>query len=83
VDEDGTFNMFKSNHPESVDPVWFQDLVRRAFEREMRRQQSENCFDVDEALERAMWYVFDLRNNLADLYKAGCVGEEGTGIGFC
>ena len=29
-----------NGHPESVDPPWFQELVRRAFEREMRRYQS-------------------------------------------
>src|SRR5687767_9585810 len=26
-------------HPERVDPAWFQDLIRRAYEREMRRYQ--------------------------------------------
>jgi len=48
-------------HPESVDPPWFQELVRRAFEREMRRYQKLGA-DADESLERAMWYVFELRN---------------------
>jgi hypothetical protein len=54
-------------HPESVDPPWFQELVRRAFEREMRRYQKLGA-DADESLERAMWYIFDLRNNLTELY---------------
>jgi hypothetical protein len=62
-------------HPESVDPPWFQELVRRAFEREMRRYQKLGA-DADESLERAMWYVFDLRNNLTELYQAGAAGAE-------
>lgn len=57
-------------HPESVDPPWFQELVRRAWEREMRRLMTNGCTDV-EAMERAMWYAFDLRNNLTELYQAG------------
>lgn len=59
-----------TTHPESVDPPWFQELVRRAWEREMRRGMEQGFKDV-EAMERAMWYVFDLRNNLTDLYQAG------------
>jgi hypothetical protein len=62
-------------HPESVDPPWFQELVRRAFEREMRRYQKLGA-DAEESLERAMWYVFDLRNNLTELYQAGAAGAE-------
>jgi hypothetical protein len=62
-------------HPESVDPPWFQELVRRAFEREMRRYQRLGA-DAEECLERAMWYVFDLRNNLTELYQAGAAGSE-------
>lgn len=62
-------------HPESVDPPWFQELVRRAFEREMRRLQQSGC-DADEALERAMWFAFEIRNNLTDLYKAGAAEGE-------
>lgn len=62
-------------HPEKVDPVWFQDLVRRAFEREMRRYQKVGA-DADEALERAMWFVFDLRHNLPELYQAGAADTE-------
>jgi hypothetical protein len=64
-----------SGHPESVDPPWFQELVRRAFEREMRRYQRLGA-DAEESLERAMWYVFDLRNNLTELYQAGAAGGE-------
>ena len=62
-------------HPERVDPPWFQELVRRAFEREMRRYQRLGA-DSEESLERAMWYVFDLRNNLAELYQAGAAGAD-------
>ena len=61
-------------HPESVDPVWFQDLIRRSFERELRRQASLGL-NPDEALESAMWYVFDLRHNLTELYQAGKASE--------
>jgi len=57
-------------HPENVDPPWFQELVRRAFEREVRRQMWAKVAP-DEAWEAAMWYVFDLRNNLTGLYQAG------------
>lgn len=63
-------------HPENVDPPWFQELVRRAYEREMRRFMKLGC-DSDESLERAMWYVFDLRNNLTELYQAGGPSNEG------
>ena len=59
-----------ANHPEAIDPPWFQELVRRAFERKLRTLQSEGV-DPDSALEEGMWYVFDLRNNLSDLYKDG------------
>lgn len=62
-------------HPEHIDPPWFQELVRRAYEREMRRQTSLGL-NADEAIERAMWYVFDLRNNLTELYQAGSAGQE-------
>lgn len=62
-------------HPEAVDPPWFQELVRRAWEREMRRNMKSNYTD-EEAMERAMWYVFDLRNNLTELYQAGAAGAE-------
>lgn len=63
------------NHPECIDPPWFQELVRRAWEREMRRQTVQGV-DPDEAMERAMWYVFDLRNNLTELYQAGAAGQD-------
>ena len=56
-------------HPESIDPPWFQELVRQALDKEMRRLQNQGTHP-DECLERAMWYVFSLRNNLAELYKA-------------
>lgn len=62
-------------HPENIDPPWFQELVRRAFEREARRHQSLGL-DMDESFERAMWYVFDLRNNLTELYHAGSAGDD-------
>lgn len=64
-------------HPEAVDPPWFQELVRRAWEREMRRLMTSGMDDV-ESMERAMWYVFDLRHNLTALYQAGSasVGDE-------
>lgn len=64
-------------NPETVDPVWFQELVRRAWEREARRLQADSC-DPDEVVERAMWYVFDLRTNLTDLYTAGRADETST-----
>lgn len=59
-----------TDHPEAVDPDWFQDLVRRAFEREMRRLM-KGGLAADEAMEQAMWHVFDLRTNLVGLYEAG------------
>lgn len=62
-------------HPESVDPPWFQDLVRRAFEREMRRYQRLGA-GADESLERAMWYIFELRNNPNELYQAGAADDQ-------
>jgi hypothetical protein len=62
-------------HPETVDPPWFQDLVRRAFDREMRRLMHAGV-PADDALEHAMWYVFDIRRNLTDLYQAGRGGES-------
>ena len=57
-------------HPESVDPPWFAELIRRSYEREMRKYQALGR-DPEESWERAMWYVFDLRNNLTELYRAG------------
>lgn len=60
----------KDVHPEKMDPEWFQELVRRAFERENEKLLREGL-NPDDAMERAMWYVFDLRNNLTDLYQAG------------
>lgn len=68
--------IMNQNHPECVDPPWFQELVRRAYEREMRRNMQIPNVDADEAMERAMWYVFDLRNNLTDLYQAGNAEQE-------
>lgn len=68
-------NQPPTHHPEQVDPDWFQVLVRRALEREIRRLSADGC-TVDEALERGMWYVFELRNNLTDLYKAGAPGLD-------
>lgn len=60
----------QTTHPEYVDPPWFQELARRAWEREMQRNMKLGCPD-EESMERAMWYIFDLRNNLAELYQAG------------
>src|SRR3712207_8848380 len=51
-------------HPESVDPPWFQELVRRAFEREMRRHQKPGAY-ADVSRERANRYRIDPPNNLA------------------
>ncbi len=62
-------------HPESVDPPWFQELVRRAFERAMQRLVSDGM-DQNEAQEFAMWHVFELRNNLTELYHEGSAGNE-------
>lgn len=56
-------------HPESVDPPWFQELVSIAFLREMKRNLSQGQ-SPDESLESAMWYVFDLRNDMVALYQA-------------
>jgi hypothetical protein len=75
MDEAESNNQPLGGHPESVDPPWFQELVRRAFEREMRRYQRLGA-DADESLERAMWYVFELRGNLTELYQAGAAGED-------
>jgi hypothetical protein len=58
-----------NSHPELIDPPWFQELIRKAFDRERYRLQSSGC-DMDEAVEMAMWYIFDIRHNLTDLYKA-------------
>lgn len=63
-------------HPEKIDPPWFQELARRAFERELMRLTADDV-PSDIAMETAMWYVFELRNNLTDLYKAG---QAGSGI---
>jgi hypothetical protein len=63
-------------HPEAVDPPWFQQLVLRAWEREMRRLMAQGV-DDGEAMDEAMWYVFDLRNNLTALYQAGAAGADG------
>jgi hypothetical protein len=61
---------FEAVHPEKVDPEWFQELVRKAFDREVQRLlQTGTKSEV--VLEVAMWYVFELRNNLTDLYQAG------------
>lgn len=62
------------DNPETTDPPWFQELVSRAFEREVHRL-NVRC-TPDESWERAMWYVFDLRNNLAALYRAGSARED-------
>ena len=64
-----------NHHPESIDPVWFQELIRRAYERDVRRH-TKLGLDPDEAWERAMWYVFELRNNLTNLYEAGRTGKD-------
>lgn len=63
-------------HPEKIDPPWFQELSRRAFEREMRRLMSEGIAG-DAAIDEAMWYVFEIRDNLTELYKAGKAGQDG------
>ena len=60
-------------HPEAVDPPWFRELVRRAFDRELRRLYAEGAA-ADDAWEMALWYVIDLRSDLTELYKAGGVG---------
>lgn len=62
--------MDNERHPENIDPQWFQELVRRAFDREVKRQQ-EAGLDPDSALEIAMWHVFKLRENLSNLYQEG------------
>lgn len=62
-------------HPESIDPPWFQELVRRAYDREVWRLMALGN-DAEEATYLGMWYVFDLRNNLTALYQAGAAGNE-------
>lgn len=62
-------------HPESVDPEWFQTLVRRAFDREVWRLMALGNSEED-AREQGMWYIFELRNNLTALYQAGSAGES-------
>lgn len=64
-------------NPEKVDPVWFQELVRRAFERELRRLVRDGS-DLDAAWERAMWHVFDIRSNLTALYQAAAAEPEAS-----
>ncbi len=66
---------FETVHPEKVDPIWFQELVRRAMDREVRRLTNEGR-NQEEVMERAMWYVFEIRDNLTDLYQAGKYEEE-------
>lgn len=61
-------------HPESVDPVWVQDLIRRAFDNEVTRQRFTFGVGVDDAWELAMWHVFEIRYNLATLRR--CAGED-------
>ena len=57
------------NHPEMVDPPWFRELVRKAFDREVRRLH-DSGLGIDDAFEGAMWFVFDVRHNLTELYQA-------------
>ena len=66
-------------HPESVDPGWFQQLVRTALERKLRSPDLDK-FDMDDRLYEAMWYVWDLRENLTDLYYAGRENLEGGNL---
>lgn len=69
------------SHPESVDPPWFQELVRRAYDREVWRLMALGNNNED-AVEQAMWYVFELRNNLTDLYQAGSASNSDNGPRF-
>lgn len=64
-----------TGHPETVDPLWFQELVRRAAEREMRRLALAGI-DIETAWQEAMWYAFDIRSNLTGLYQAGAAEES-------
>ena len=57
-------------HPENIDPPWFQELVRRAYHRKLT-EMVNGGINSEIALEESMWYVFELRNNLTELYKAG------------
>lgn len=57
-------------HPENIDPPWFQELVRRAYHRKLT-ELVNGGINSELALEESMWYVFELRNNLTELYKAG------------
>ena len=57
-------------NPEAVDPQWFQELVRRAFDRELCRLIQQGATDAA-AWQQAMWFVFDIRTNLTALYQAG------------
>jgi hypothetical protein len=66
---------FHEGHPESVDPPWFQELVRRAYDREVWRLMALGN-DAEEAVDQAMWYVFELRSNLTALYQAGSATNE-------
>lgn len=57
------------SHPETVDPLWMQELIRKAYDREATRFMQAGHAS-DQALEEAMWSVFNLRTNLAALYRA-------------
>lgn len=63
-----------NNHPEHIDPPWFETLIRRALDRRIRKNH-ESGMDPEEAWQDAMWYIFELRNNLTDLYQAGAPGD--------
>jgi hypothetical protein len=62
-------------NPETIDPPWFQDLVRKALDRELRRLLKAGC-DSDAAWEQAMWFVFDIRTDLTALYQAAAAEPE-------
>ena len=71
---------FEAVHPETVAPGWFQELVRRAYERELRRLELEGM-NSDDALEAAMWYAFDLYDQpINKVYQLGMPNQIEEGL---
>lgn len=55
---------------ETIEPLWKQELIRRAYDREEYRYRAGGWDPRDSWIE-AMWHVFDLIDDLPRLYEAG------------
>ena len=57
-------------HPETVDPIWFQTLIRKIFDKRMFSLMTEG-WDEGDAMIEVMWYVLDTCRNipLPELYQ--------------